>query len=425
MNYNTYPIADLIDEIAMGPFGSNIKVDCFVDKGIPVLNGSNLEGFELSEKSFRYVTEEKADSLKKANAYKGDVVITHRGTLGQIVYIPQTAQRDRYVISQSQFRVKCNKKVLPEYFVYYFHTPIGQHKLLSNASQVGVPALARPSSTFQKIEIEIPDLETQKKVVKLIGSLQTRIKTNAEINDNLQQQAAALFANFYDQAETEVGFTEMIQILGGGTPKTGESSYWNGDIPFFTPKDVGFPYTLTTEKTITEEGLAHCNSRLYPINTVFVTARGTVLASSGMRVGEMVMLNREDIDFNERECVVIGKGNKERLVYFDARTKIHLQNYLNERTDANPALFVSLKAPHDRLMIGGVETRLRELGKRLNLPKVHPHKFRRTLATSAIDKGMPIEQVQQLVGHQKIDTTMHYAMVKQQNVKLAHRKYIG
>lgn len=185
MNYKTYPISDLIDEIAMGPFGSNIKVDCFVDKGIPVLNGSNLEGFELSEKSFRYVTEEKADSLKKANAHKGDVVITHRGTLGQIVYIPQTAQRDRYVISQSQFRVKCNKKVLPEYFVYYFHTPIGQHKLLCNASQVGVPALARPSSTFQKIEIEIPDLETQKKVVKLIGSLQTRIKTNAEINDNL------------------------------------------------------------------------------------------------------------------------------------------------------------------------------------------------------------------------------------------------
>lgn len=150
-----------------------------------------------------------------------------------------------------------------------------------------------------------------------------------------------------------------------------------------------------------------------------------LLASSGMRVGEMVMLNREDIDFNERECIVIGKGNKERLVYFDARTKIHLQNYLNERTDANPALFVSLKAPYERLMIGGVETRLRELGKRLNLQKVHPHKFRRTLATSAIDKGMPIEQVQQLLGHQKIDTTMHYAMVKQQNVKLAHRKYIG
>ena len=150
-----------------------------------------------------------------------------------------------------------------------------------------------------------------------------------------------------------------------------------------------------------------------------------LLASSGMRVGEMVALNREDINFNERECVVIGKGNKERLVYFDARTKIHLQNYLKGRADSNPALFASLKAPYERLMIGGVETRLREIGRRLNIPKVHPHKFRRTLATSAIDKGMPIEQVQQLLGHQKIDTTMHYAMVKQQNVKLAHRKYIG
>ena len=150
-----------------------------------------------------------------------------------------------------------------------------------------------------------------------------------------------------------------------------------------------------------------------------------LLASSGMRVGELVTFNREDLNFNERECVVIGKGNKERLVYFDARTKIHLQNYLDHRTDGNPALFVTLKAPYHRLMIGGVETRLRELGKRLNIPKVHPHKFRRTMATTAIDKGMPIEQVQQLLGHQKIDTTMHYAMVKQQNVKLAHRKYIG
>lgn len=150
-----------------------------------------------------------------------------------------------------------------------------------------------------------------------------------------------------------------------------------------------------------------------------------LLASSGMRVGEMVALNRDDINFNERECVVFGKGSKERIVYFDARTKIHLQNYLESRPDTCSALFVSLTAPHDRLQIGGVERRLRELGKRLNLPRVHPHKFRRTLATSAIDKGMPIEQVQQLLGHQKIDTTMHYAMVKQQNVKLAHRKYIG
>lgn len=150
-----------------------------------------------------------------------------------------------------------------------------------------------------------------------------------------------------------------------------------------------------------------------------------MLASTGMRVGEMVLLNREDVDFNERECVVFGKGNKERVVYFDARTKIHLQNYLSKRKDNNPALFVSLKAPYDRLKIGGVEVRLRNFGKQLGLNKVHPHKFRRTLATMAIDKGMPIEQLQKLLGHSKIDTTLQYAMVKQSNVKIAHRKYIG
>ena len=150
-----------------------------------------------------------------------------------------------------------------------------------------------------------------------------------------------------------------------------------------------------------------------------------ILASTGMRVGELVLLNRDDINFEERECVVFGKGSKERIVYFDARAKIHLQNYLQSRIDNNPALFVSLKAPYNRLKIGGVEVRLRELGKRLNLPKVHPHKFRRTLATMAIDKGMPVEQLQRLLGHQRIDTTLQYAMVKQSNVKIAHRKYIG
>ena len=150
-----------------------------------------------------------------------------------------------------------------------------------------------------------------------------------------------------------------------------------------------------------------------------------LLASTGMRVGEMVLLNRDDIDFNERECIVFGKGNKERIVYFDARTKIHLQNYLSTRTDDNPALFVSLNFPHNRLKINGIEKRLRNVGIRLGINRVHPHKFRRTLATMAIDKGMPIEQLQQLLGHKRIDTTLQYAMVKQSNVKLAHRKYIG
>lgn len=149
------------------------------------------------------------------------------------------------------------------------------------------------------------------------------------------------------------------------------------------------------------------------------------LASTGMRVGELVKLNRKDIDFANRECVVFGKGSKERIVYFDARTKLHLQNYLNSRTDDNPALFVSLQKPFRRLEISGVEIRLRQLGQKLGIRKVHPHKFRRTLATQAIDKGMPIEQVQMLLGHSKIDTTMRYAMVDQHNVKLSHRKFIS
>ena len=201
MRCETYRVADLIDEIAMGPFGSNIKVSCFVDSGVPVLNGSNLEGFSLSEKEFRYVTREKADSLNKANAYRGDIVITHRGTLGQIVFIPQDSRYDRYVISQSQFRVRCNDKVLPEYLVYYFHTPIGQHKLLSNTSQVGVPALARPSSTFQQIEVELPERSIQERIVEIITAIQKKIESNQEINDNLQQQAFSVFDNLIANAE--------------------------------------------------------------------------------------------------------------------------------------------------------------------------------------------------------------------------------
>ena len=150
-----------------------------------------------------------------------------------------------------------------------------------------------------------------------------------------------------------------------------------------------------------------------------------ILSSTGIRVGELVKLNRKDIDFNERQCVVFGKGNKERIVYFNARTKLHLQQYLNERTDSNQALFVSLHSPHTRLTISGVEVRIRKLGQSLSMLKVHPHKFRRTLATMAIDKGMPIEQVQRLLGHVRIDTTLHYAIVNQNNVKLGHKKYLG
>ena len=150
-----------------------------------------------------------------------------------------------------------------------------------------------------------------------------------------------------------------------------------------------------------------------------------LLYSTGIRVGELVRLNISDIDFEERECVVYGKGDKERRVYFDAKAKLHLQNYIKSRTDDNPALFVTLDAPYDRLKISGVEIRMRELGRSLSIPKIHPHKFRRTMATRAIDKGMPIEQVQKILGHSQIGTTMQYAIVNQNNVKASHRRYIA
>ena len=364
MKFETYKISELINEIAMGPFGSNIKVDCFVDDGVPVLNGSNLEGFELGGKSFRYVTEEKADSLGRANAHKGDIVITHRGTLGQIVYIPETAKYNRYIISQSQFRIRCNEKVLPEYLVYYFHTPIGQHKLLSNASQVGVPALARPSSTFQKIEVEIPDLEIQRQVVKIIKSLQDKITLNDKINDNLEQQALELFSNYQKAADEKICFTEVIQILGGGTPKTKESAYWDGDIPFFTPKDVGCPYTISTEKAITEDGLNHCNSRLYPVNTVFVTARGTV--------GKVCMPG-VPMAMNQSCYALVGKNLHQLMVYFYAlatverlkhkasgavfdaiTTRDFSSEYINRLSEQDEKSFLKIAEPMFQMMLSNI-----------------------------------------------------------------------
>lgn len=201
---------------------------------------------------------------------------------------------------------------------------------------------------------------------------------------------------------------------------------WLEDEDYIIKSPVRRIHKVKTSKTIketyTDENLEVMRDNCIELRDL---AMIDMLASTGMRVGEMVLLNRDDINFTERECVVFGKGNKERMVYFDARTKLHLQNYLDSRTDSNPALFVTLRAPHNRLKIGSIELRLRELGRKLGISKVHPHKFRRTLATMAIDKGMPIEQLQRLLGHQRIDTTLQYAMVKQSNVKLAHRKYIG
>ena len=308
METRTIELASVITDIAAGPFGSNLKVSCFVNEGFPIIDGANLKGIKVTDNVTKFVTEDKARSLHRSIASRGDVVVTISGNVGQISYIPSDSEYTEYLVSQRQFRVTFDtKQVYVPYLVYYFHTYEGQHKILSFANQTGVPALAQPLKNFKKISMELPSLDEQKRIASVCEAITGKIETNDKINDNLQHQAAALFANFYDRAETEVGFTEIIQILGGGTPKTGESSYWNGNIPFFTPKDVGSPYTLTSEKTITEEGLAHCNSRLYPINTVFVTARGTV-GKVGLPGVPMAM--------NQSCYALVGKDTHQLLVYF-------------------------------------------------------------------------------------------------------------
>lgn len=178
----------------------------------------------------------------------------------------------------------------------------------------------------------------------------------------------------------------------------------------------------TVKEVLTDENLEKLRDECENIRDLSLIE---LLISTGMRVGELVNLNISNLNFEDRSCIVLGKGNKEREVYFDAKTKLHLKEYISKRNDNNDALFVSLREPHQRLSISGIELIVRNLGTNTNINKVHPHKFRRTLATMAIDKGMPVEQVQKLLGHVKIETTMHYAMVNQSNVKISHRRYIA
>lgn len=195
--WKEYKVAEVIEDISMGPFGSNIKRDNYVDSGVPYLNGSNLNSYKLNEDSFNYVTKEKAESLGRCVAKRGDIIVTHRGTIGQISYIPNDSKYERYLTGNSQFRLTVKSKVIrPDFFVYYFHTRMGQYRLLANASQVGVPALARPTSTFKEVLVPVPKMEVQTAIMEILHSLDDKIEVNRRINDNLEQQAQALFKSW-------------------------------------------------------------------------------------------------------------------------------------------------------------------------------------------------------------------------------------
>lgn len=299
---NRHFLRDIAD-IQTGPFGSQLHKEDYVDIGTPIVTVEHLGNRVFTEQNLPKVSDEDKARLSKYVLKEGDIVFSRVGSVDRCSYVD--AAHDGWMFSGRCLRVRPNTEVDPLYLYYFFCLEDTKQFVRNIAVGATMPSIN--TKLLGEVEVANPSQTEQQKIVALLSALDDKIEINQKINDNLQKQAAALFANFYDQAETEVGFTEMIQILGGGTPKTGESSYWNGDIPFFTPKDVGFPYTLTTEKTITEEGLAHCNSRLYPINTVFVTARGTV-GKVGLPGVPMAM--------NQSCYALVGKDTHQLLVYF-------------------------------------------------------------------------------------------------------------
>jgi len=304
----TTTITSIATCLAMGPFGSDIKSTNFVEKGVPVIRGGNLVGSKFRDDDFVYLTEEKADKLKNSNAFPGDIVFTHRGTLGQVGIIPKNARYPRYVVSQSQMKLTCDPKKADSKFVYYFFlSPLGQNELLSNTSTTGVPAISRPLSSLKMVNISLPPLPVQKKIASVLSSLDEKIELNTRMNKVLEEMARSLFHRWFVEfefpnadgkpymsaggkmVESEMGsvpegwevgtLDTVIDIIGGGTPKTTVSEYWSGDIPWFSMVDApndGDVFVLDTEKHITQLGVENSSTRLLPIGTTIISARGTV-----------------------------------------------------------------------------------------------------------------------------------------------------
>ena len=370
MKFKRYRIADLLDEISMGPFGSNIKKECFVKTGVPVLNGSNLTGIALNDDEFRYVTEEKADSLGKANAHRSDVVVTHRGTLGQISFIPETSKYERYVISQSQFRFRCNEKVLPEYLTYYFHTRKGQYDLLSNASQVGVPVLARATTTFQQLEVEIPDIVEQHKIVEIFENFRKKMEINIKINNNLEQQAQAIYQQMFIENQNpnwkEGKLSDLVAVKYGKDHKKLDGGcypvYGSGGIMRYVEKPLYTGESVLIPRKGTLNNVMYVNGAFWSVDTMFYTemlrpniakfmyhfVKGKDLASlnAGSAVPSMTtnILNAMPLYVHDDETLSI---------FEETVTPMYSQMQENEKQSANLANIRDTLLP--RLMSGELE----------------------------------------------------------------------
>lgn len=355
MEWKHYKMDELIEEISMGPFGSDVKKEFYVDNGVPILNGSNLQGFKLQEDSFGYLTKEKADSLKKCNAHRGDIIVTHRGTLGQIVYVPVNSKYDRYVISQSQFRFRCKADLVDvQYLVYYFHTREGQYKILANASQVGVPALARATSTFRLIDIKLPPLATQRRIASILSSLDRKIELNNKINADLEEMAQAIFKNWFVDFEpfkdgkfvdSELGMIpegwkvgslrDMGTIVCGKTPSKANSNYYGGNIPFIKIPDMhGNVFVEISEDRLTEQGSLSQIKKLIPPYSLMVSCIATV---------GLVSINTKPSHTNQQINTII-PYSKSALFYLYQHIKNNEEHLKNMGRGGTTTLNVNTKS---------------------------------------------------------------------------------
>jgi type I restriction enzyme S subunit len=328
--WKEYKISDIIDDISMGPFGSNIKRENYVDFGVPYLNGSNLSSYKLNEDSFYYVTEDKAKSLGRCVAKRGDIIVTHRGTIGQISYIPYDSMYDTYLTGNSQFRVSFNNSLIrPDFLVYYFHTRIGQHKLLSNASQVGVPALARPTSTFKELTISIPPLNVQNHIMDIILSIDNKIECNKRINEILEQQAQALFKSWFVDFEP---FKDQpfVESKLGMIPQgwTVDNIYHYLDVIYgapyksslFNDEKKGLP--LIRIRDLKTNSPQFYTPEILP-NTEYIEA-GDVVAGMDAEFTPYVWLGRKGV-LNQRCCKFKGKSDAISNYYILFLIKPHLE----------------------------------------------------------------------------------------------------
>lgn len=278
-------LSTAITDIAAGPFGSNLKVECFVPSGFPIIDGANLKGYKVTDNITKFVTEEKARSLSRSIAHRGDVIVTISGTIGQIAYIPEDSLYDEYLCSQRQFRVSFDSSmVYVPYLVFYFHTFEGQNKILSFANQTGVPALSQPLKNFKKIRLCLPSLQEQRRIASIVETINDKIENNIKINDNLEQQAQSYFQElFVDNADPEwaIGtISDLGTVVGGSTPSKAKPEYYTeSGIAWITPKDLSInksKFVSHGENDITELGLRNSSASIMPEGTVLFSSRAPI-----------------------------------------------------------------------------------------------------------------------------------------------------